>query len=121
MSESKMHRLRLNVEPECVAEDSKIRLYLSLVQREDEQRYKRAAQRKWKKILWKKKIRTLMDRAIRWAVRLLISLSAAVAAAAWVLPASYRARGYWAIGGECFLILAAFYVTYKIAGIYLRE
>lgn len=121
MSESEMQRMRLNVEPKCITEDSKIRLYLSLVQREDEQRHKRAAQRKWKKIRWKKKIRALMGRVARWALRLVFSLTAAIATAAWVVPASYRARGYWAIGGECFLILAAFYVTYKIAGIFLRE
>lgn len=116
-----MQRMRFNVECERTSEDPKIRLYLSLVQHEDEQRRKKAAERKWKKILWKKKARVLIGIMARWTMRISLALAAAAATAAWIIPATYRARGYWAAGGECFLILAAFYVTYKIAGIFLRE
>lgn len=121
MSEGKMQRMRFNVEPEYITEDSKIRLYLSLVQREDEQRRKKAVRRKWKKILLKKKMRVLTGAMIRWFAQVLLSLATASVTAVWALPAAYKARGYWAVGGECFLILAAFLITYRIAGIFLRE
>lgn len=33
--------------------------------------------------------------------------------ATWIIPTAYKARGYWAIGGEWLILIVIFYLIYK--------
>lgn len=98
----KMYRVRIDVEPKCAAEDSENRVYLSLVPVEEKPAQKRIPKKAYKK----------MKDPVWNAVKLLISFPLALGAGIWLMRLAYQQRGYDAIGGEYFLIIAAAWGIY---------
>lgn len=98
----KMYRMRIDVEPKCAAEDSESRVYLSLVPVEEKPTQKK---------VWKKAHGKMKDLA--WGVaKFLVSFSLALGVGIWLMQLAYRQRGYDAVGGEYFLIIAAAWGIY---------
>ena len=98
----KMYRMRIDVEPKCAAEDSQNRVYLSLVPIEEKTMRKKS----------RKKARGKMKELSWSAAKFLVSFSLALVAGIWLMHLAYRQRGYEAIGGEYFLIIAAAWGIY---------
>ena len=94
MRERKVYQMRKGLEHQCVAEDSKIRLYLSLVQGEVEEREDNA-----------------FEKAEVTVISLFFGFSVAYFTSLWVVPMAYAERGYQAYGGEYLVIVIAFLVA----------
>lgn len=98
----KMYRMRIDVEPKCAAEDSESRVYLSLVPIEEKSK---------RREIWKKVSGKVIDMA-RNTIKLLVSFSLAFGVSIWLMRLAYQQRGYDAIGGEYFLIVAVAWGIY---------
>ena len=58
------------------------------------------------------KFQRTIAKAIQFFIKIAVSVIAAWLTSLWAIPAAYAERGYYAVGGEWILILAAFGFTY---------
>lgn len=132
MCECKVYRMRVGVEPQCVCEDSGVRIYVSAVQsrskeaRQQERDRRREAHSRMERMRKKCRRRVFMKKAKRIARALPAVLYRIMIA--WIfsfevmtLAGAYcfQYRGHEALGGEVFLAPAAFIAMYWIAGVAL--
>lgn len=99
-----MCKVRLNVEPKFITEDSEVRLYLSILpiwKREPRKNYKN------KKVL-------------QIFYRILIASAVTLPIAMVSIQLAYLERGYWAIGGEYLLIFLVFWFYFKQAKYFIK-
>ena len=61
-----------------------------------------------------------MIKLIRQLFQTAFALTAMYAAGSWAMNHAYACRGYNAAGSEYIFILAVYWVSYKIAGIFIR-
>lgn len=103
MGESKVRRVRLDVEPKYITEDSENRIYMSVLSVEEKTEikiYKRSKTSKYREKAPKEII-------CWWIARIALSIGLFALIMAWTLSVCFRVRGYWAIGSEwMFLALA---------------
>lgn len=121
MSVCEVYEMRADVEPQCIAEDSEVRIYLSAVRSSREEIERRKKERQ-KAVIREKKKRKLCSqmkyRAMKYS-RSIISLAGAVLFGSWMSDKFYLLRGYSSIGGEVLLIPMVFAVTYWVLGVFL--
>lgn len=91
-NERKMYRLSVDVEHQCISEDSKVRIYLSEVRGEAKE--------------------TAFEKIMIIILQLFYSGTIAHAVGTWAIAAAYEQRGYKAYGGEYILIAMVFAVSY---------
>lgn len=92
MCDSKVYKLPEDMEYKCVAEDSKIRLYMSAVRSEKKKRRKP----------------TILEKIVTVALKLFYSSTVSYFVGRWAIKTAYMERGYEAVGGEYLLIIATF-------------
>lgn len=95
MHDSKMCGMPAVLEREYLTEDSKVRVYLSLVQG--------------------KKKETITDKAIVIVLELFYSMAVTYFIGSWAIAWAYAERGYKAYGGEYLLIVMIFLLSFHIA------
>lgn len=134
MNGCKVQKVRIDLEPKCVCEDSKVRIYMSLVQTrgKNAQQIKRKKRRqfrinnrrrklRWKRIIWRRRLKAARPVIVRNALCILISLIVTGAAGIWLTYLVHQIRGYRACGGEYLVILLMFYTVWKITRWILPE
>lgn len=124
MNACKVQKVRIDVEDKLVAEDTKVRVYMSVVRgrskearKEERKRRKRANLRaaKWRKhwkwILWKRRMWSRLHHLETLAARILYPALITVGMTISIIYFTYQKRGYMAYGGEWILIFAIFACT----------
>lgn len=121
MSVCEVYEMRADVEPQCIAADSEVRIYLSAVRSSREEINRRKKEREKAAIREEKKRRFFiqMKYHILQYSRWILSLTGAILFGAWMSDKFYLFRGYSSIGGEILLIPMVFAVTYWILGVFL--
>lgn len=100
-----MYKVQLNVEHKYITEDSKVRLYMSIMPRREVKNNNRDK---------KKEVLQILHRIlIASAVTLPIAMAA--------IQLAYLERGYWAVGGEYLLSLLVFLFYFKQSKYFVRH
>lgn len=123
LSVREMREVRLDVEPKYITEDSKVRLYMSVVycQREAADQKARGRVSRQRKMHRQKKMREIGRLLALCFAKLMISLSVTAAAGIWAIQKAYEDRGYQAVGGECLFIPLVFVLVYWLLGYVFEE
>lgn len=123
MSVREMREVRLDMEPKYITEDSKVRLYMSVVycQREAADQKAGGHISRQRKMRWQKKIREFGRLLALCFAKLIISLSVTTAVGIWAIQKAYEDRGYQAVGGEYLLIPLVFVFVYWLLGYVFEE
>lgn len=123
MSVRKMREVRLDMEPQYITEDSKVRLYMSVVcyQREEADQKPRVRISRRQKIRWRKKMMELGRLLALYLTKLIITLSITAATGIWAIQKAYEDRGYQAVGGEYLFIPMVFIFVYWLLGYVFGE
>ena len=123
MGVHEMREVRIDEEPKYITEDSKVRLYMTVVycQREKSRQNPRSNIGRRQRMLWRKKMEELGRLLVAFLTRLIFSLSITAAAGIWAIQKAYEDRGYEAIGGEYLLIPLVFVLVYWILGYVFEE
>ena len=118
MSVREMREVRLDMEPKYITEDSQVRLYMSVVccQREERKQKPRWRISRRQKMLWRKKMMELGRWLAVILTKLLIALSVTAATGILAIQIAYEDRGYQAIGGEYLFIPMVFVLVYWLLG-----
>lgn len=95
MNDSKMHEVQIDVERKHITEDSEVRLYLSVLHEEQ------------KEIAF-------LDLIIAYFINILCSSLVTIEFGRWITRLMEERRGYSAMGGEVFVILAVFAASFYI-------
>ena len=103
MSDRKMYRLSAGVEHQCITEDSKVRLYLSEMRSETEER------------------KTVFDKIFTVILELFYSFSVSYFVGDWAIEYAYKERGYVAYGGEYLLIGMVFVISFWTISKFLEK
>ncbi len=102
MNDSKVYRMSEDMEDQCITEDSKVRLYLSLVRYEKSQRRKE----------------TVLEKIVGVSLALVYSIFITYVAGQWIIKSVAEWRGYDAVGGEYILIsiifIGIFWIMWKL-------
>lgn len=106
MSESKMYKMRIDVEPKRISEDSENRVYMSLVRVQIPSKWER----------FKASLLPAVRSAARVSFKLFVSFVIAFATAVVSFRLAYMERQYEAIGGEYLLVIMVFFATYWAMG-----
>jgi len=103
MNERKMYRLSAGVEHQYLTEDSKVRIYLSEVRGEKEER------------------KTVFDKILKVILELFYSFSVSYFVGSWAIEYAYKERGYVAYGGEYLLIGMVFIISFLAISKFLEK
>jgi hypothetical protein len=90
-----------DVEHQYLTEDSKVRIYLSVVRGQEKE--------------------TIAEKVVVTALKLFYSLAITYFVGKWAIAAAYAERGYKAYGGEYLLILFTFVAFYYIIGKFFKN
>lgn len=98
MNDSKVHHVSEDMEDQYLTEDSKIRLYLSLL------RYEKPEKRK----------ETVLEKIVVSSLAVAYSIFITYIVGQWLVNSVAKWRGYDAIGGEYILIITIFIICFWI-------
>lgn len=128
MDACKMRVVRENVEYQCITEDSKTRVYLSIVPTKDEETLRKELNARKRQRTKKKIVRFIRNEAIPVlkiaGIEFLKFVFAVLAGVLVYLKLAYRLRiirGYDAIGGELIFAAIISIVAYYVADFLLKR
>lgn len=96
-----MYKVQLNVEHKYITEDSKVRLYMSIMPRRE--------------------VKTKKKEVLQIFHRILIASAVTLPIAMAAIQLAYLERGYWAVGGEYLLSLLVFLFYFKQSKYFVRH
>lgn len=128
MNVREMHVMREGMEYKCITEDSKTRVYLSVMRKQDEEELRKELNARKRRRTKKKLKKFFCEKVVPWMINVSIDLTKLLFGVATGLLTYLKlaeklrvVRGYEAIGGELILVCMIAAFAYYVADFILER